>query len=47
MRIFRRAFVFQMATNLALDPLRRRKLHCRFLRIKRASASNGERETPS
>ncbi len=37
-----RAFLFQVATNLAVDQLRRRKLHFRFLKIEGGQASEAE-----
>ena len=37
-----RAFLFQVATNLAVDQLRRRKLHFRFVRIEKSQAPDGE-----
>ncbi|TXS90692.1 RNA polymerase sigma factor [Parahaliea maris] len=37
-----RAFLYQVATNLAVDQLRRRKLHFRFLKIEGGQASEGE-----
>jgi RNA polymerase sigma-70 factor (ECF subfamily) len=37
-----RAFLFQVATNLAVDQLRRRKLHFRFIRIEKSQAPGGE-----
>jgi len=37
-----RAFLFQVATNLAVDQLRRRKLHFRFLTIERGQVLDGE-----
>jgi RNA polymerase sigma-70 factor (ECF subfamily) len=37
-----RAFLFQVAANLAVDQLRRRSLHYRFLRNEQAQQSGGE-----
>lgn len=37
-----RAFLFQVATNLAVDQLRRRQLHFRFLRVEKSQAPEGE-----
>ncbi len=37
-----RAFLFQIATNLAVDQLRRRQLHFRFLNMEKARAPEGE-----
>lgn len=37
-----RAFLFQVATNLAVDQLRRRQLHFRFLRSEKRLAEQGE-----
>jgi RNA polymerase sigma factor (sigma-70 family) len=37
-----RAFLFQVATNLAVDQLRRRKLQFRFLKIERDQVEFGE-----
>lgn len=37
-----RAFLFQVATNLAVDQLRRRKLHFRFVRTQKSQAPEGE-----
>ena len=37
-----RAFLFQVATNLAVDQLRRRKLHFRFIRVEKSQAPEGE-----
>ena len=37
-----RAFLFQVATNLAVDQLRRRQLHFRFLRAEKSLADEGE-----
>lgn len=37
-----RAFLFQVATNLALDQLRRRQLHFKFLRAEKSMAEDGE-----
>lgn len=37
-----RAFLFQVATNLAVDQLRRRQLHFRFLRSEKSFAEEGE-----
>lgn len=37
-----RAFLFQVATNLAVDQLRRRQLHFRFLRSEKNQAEDGE-----
>ena len=37
-----RAFLFQVATNLAVDQLRRRQLHFRFLRAEKSLAEEGE-----
>jgi RNA polymerase sigma-70 factor (ECF subfamily) len=37
-----RAFLFQVATNLAVDQLRRRQLHYRFLRSEKGQAVEGE-----
>jgi RNA polymerase sigma-70 factor (ECF subfamily) len=36
-----RAFLFQVATNLAVDQLRRRKLHYRFLQVEEGQVSGG------
>jgi RNA polymerase sigma factor (sigma-70 family) len=37
-----RAFLFQVATNLAVDQLRRRTLHFRFLKYEKGQAPEGE-----
>jgi RNA polymerase sigma-70 factor (ECF subfamily) len=37
-----RAFLFQVATNLAVDQLRRRNLHFRFMRAEKSQAIDGE-----
>ncbi|TDG15876.1 RNA polymerase sigma factor [Seongchinamella unica] len=37
-----RAFLFQVATNLAVDQLRRRQLHFRFLRTEKGQVMEGE-----
>lgn len=37
-----RAFLFQVATNLAVDQLRRRQLHFKFLRSEKSQAVDGE-----
>lgn len=37
-----RAFLFQVATNLAVDQLRRRQLQFRFFRAERAQSDDGE-----
>ncbi len=37
-----RAFLFQVATNLAVDQLRRRQLHYRFLNMEKALSPEGE-----
>ena len=37
-----RAFLFQVATNLAVDQLRRRQLHFRFLKVEKGQAVEGE-----
>jgi RNA polymerase sigma-70 factor (ECF subfamily) len=37
-----RAYLFQVASNLAVDQLRRRSLHYRFLRAESTSAGDGE-----
>lgn len=37
-----RAFLFQVATNLAIDQLRRRKLHFRFIRSEKGQAAGDE-----
>lgn len=37
-----RAFLFQVASNLAVDQLRRRQLHFRFLRVEKSLAEEGE-----
>ena len=37
-----RAFLFQVASNLAVDQLRRRQLHFRFLRAEKNLAEEGE-----
>lgn len=37
-----RAFLFQVATNLAVDQLRRRQLHFRFLKFEKSQAVEGE-----
>ncbi|RLQ22191.1 sigma-70 family RNA polymerase sigma factor [Seongchinamella sediminis] len=37
-----RAFLFQVATNLAVDQLRRRQLHFRFLKTEKSQAVEGE-----
>lgn len=37
-----RAFLFQVATNLAVDQLRRRQLHFRFIRVEKSLAPEGE-----
>jgi RNA polymerase sigma-70 factor (ECF subfamily) len=37
-----RAFLFQVAANLAVDQLRRRQLHYRFLRAEKSLAEEGE-----
>ncbi|KAA1190644.1 sigma-70 family RNA polymerase sigma factor [Pseudohalioglobus sediminis] len=37
-----RAFLFQVATNLATDQLRRRQLHFRFLRSEKSQVVDGE-----
>ncbi|MBE9539584.1 MAG: sigma-70 family RNA polymerase sigma factor [Proteobacteria bacterium] len=37
-----RAFLFQVANNLAIDQLRRRTLHFRFLNSEKGMASDGE-----
>ena len=37
-----RAFLFQVATNLALDQLRRRQLHFKFLRSEKSLFQDGE-----
>jgi len=37
-----RAFLFQVASNLAIDQLRRRSLHFRFLKIERQELGEGE-----
>lgn len=37
-----RAFLFQVATNLAVDQLRRRKLHLQFINGERNQAAEGE-----
>jgi len=37
-----RAFLFQVATNLAVDQLRRRQLHFRFMSVEKSMAENGE-----
>ena len=37
-----RAFLFQVATNLAVDQLRRRQLHYRFLNMEKALSHEGE-----
>ena len=37
-----RAFLFQVATNLAVDQLRRRQLHFRFLKAEKNLAQDGE-----
>ncbi len=37
-----RAFLFQVATNLATDQLRRRQLHFRFLRSEKSLVGDGE-----
>jgi len=37
-----RAFLFQVATNLAVDQLRRRKLHFRYIRVEKSQAPEGE-----
>jgi RNA polymerase sigma-70 factor (ECF subfamily) len=37
-----RAFLFQVATNLAVDQLRRRQLHFRFLKVEKSQAVDGE-----
>lgn len=37
-----RAFLFQVATNLAVDQLRRRQLHFRFLKSEKALSQDGE-----
>lgn len=37
-----RAFLFQVATNLAVDQLRRRKLHLQFVRRERSHAVDSE-----
>ena len=37
-----RAFLFQVATNLAVDQLRRRSLHFRFLKTEKAYSVEGE-----
>mgnify|MGYP001812319761 FL=1 len=37
-----RAFLFQVASNLAIDQLRRRTLHFRFLKAEKSQMSEGE-----
>lgn len=37
-----RAFLFQVATNLAVDQLRRRQLHFKFLKAEKSLAQDGE-----
>ncbi len=37
-----RAFLFQVATNLAVDQLRRRQLHFRFIKGEKSLAQDGE-----
>ena len=37
-----RAYLFQVATNLALDQLRRRQLHFKFLRSEKSLSQDGE-----
>ncbi|MEP4145909.1 MAG: RNA polymerase sigma factor [Halioglobus sp.] len=37
-----RAFLFQVATNLAVDQLRRRQLHFKFLKSEKSQAVDGE-----
>ena len=37
-----RAFLFQVATNLAVDQLRRRQLHFRFMKTEKSLAVDGE-----
>lgn len=37
-----RAFLFQVATNLAVDQLRRRQLHFRFIKTEKGQSINGE-----
>jgi RNA polymerase sigma factor (sigma-70 family) len=37
-----RAFLFQVATNLAVDQLRRRQLHFKFLKAEKSMATEGE-----
>lgn len=39
-----RAFLFQVATNLALDQLRRRKLQFRLLKMERSQVEAGEQQ---
>ncbi len=42
-----RAFLFQVATNLAVDQLRRRQLHFRFLSAEKARTTAGEDPDPN
>lgn len=42
-----RAFLFQVATNLAVDQLRRRKLHLQFLNGERNQAADGDPRDPN
>ena len=37
-----RAFLFQVATNLAVDQLRRRQLHFKFLKSEKSLSAHGE-----
>lgn len=37
-----RAFLFQVATNLAVDQLRRRQLHFKFLKAEKSLSADGE-----
>ncbi|PLW70798.1 RNA polymerase sigma factor [Pseudohalioglobus lutimaris] len=42
-----RAFLFQVATNLAVDQLRRRQLHFRFLKSEKSQSVDGEPADPN
>lgn len=42
-----RAFLFQVASNLAVDKLRRRQLHFRFLKSEKAQVPEGEALDPN
>lgn len=42
-----RAFLYQVASNLAVDQLRRRQLHYKYLNVEKGLAENGEWQDPN